>query len=75
MTRTELLFTHNNKYFVLQEEGFDLRLISAQYNRTQNFQKLAAEAGAEAFIPKDDLDLEVVKKWVIKANNETNTTI
>jgi hypothetical protein len=27
LTRTDLLFTLNNKYFVLHEEGFNLRLI------------------------------------------------
>ena len=48
-------------------------LISAQYDRAETFQNLVADAGAEAYIPKDDLDLEVVKKWVIKADNETDT--
>jgi DNA-binding NarL/FixJ family response regulator len=38
-------------------------LISAQRDRAQLFQKAAAEAGAEAFIPKDDLDLSVVQAW------------
>lgn len=50
-------------------------LSGAQYERTQTFQKLAAEAVAEAYIPKDDLDLEVVKKWVRKADNKTDTSI
>ena len=38
-------------------------LISAQRDRAQLFQKAAAEAGAEAFIPKDDLNLSVVQAW------------
>ena len=50
-------------------------LISAQYDRTKTFQKLAVEAGAEAYIPKDDLDLEIVKKWAIKTDNKTDTNI
>lgn len=38
-------------------------LVSANHDRAQIFQKSAVEAGAETFIPKDDLELEVVKKW------------
>lgn len=43
-------------------------LVSAQYNRTQTFQNLATEAGAEAYLPKDDLNIEIVKKWARKAS-------
>ena len=39
-------------------------LISAHHDRAQILQQSAAEVGAEAFIPKDDLDLDVVKGWV-----------
>ena len=38
-------------------------LVSAQQNRAQLFQKAAAEVGAEAFIAKDDLDLDVMRAW------------
>jgi DNA-binding NarL/FixJ family response regulator len=39
-------------------------LVSANHDPGQVFQRSAVEAGAETFIPKDDLELEVVKKWV-----------
>lgn len=39
-------------------------LISAHQDRAQILQKSAVEAGAEAFIPKDDLELAVVKSWL-----------
>ncbi len=39
-------------------------LVSAQQDRAQVLQKSALEAGAEAFILKDDLELELVRKWV-----------
>jgi two-component system KDP operon response regulator KdpE len=38
-------------------------LVSAYRDRAEVFRTAAAEAGAEAFIPKDDLDVEVVQKW------------
>ena len=38
-------------------------LVSAHRDRAELFQAAAEEAGAEAFIPKDDLDLEVVRTW------------
>ena len=38
-------------------------LVSAYRDRIALFQAAAAEAWAEAFIPKDDLDLEVVEMW------------
>jgi DNA-binding NarL/FixJ family response regulator len=38
-------------------------LISAHRDRAELFQAAAEEAGAEAFISKDDLDLEVVRAW------------
>ncbi len=47
-------------------------LVSAQHDSAQVLQKSAIEAGAEAFIPKDDLELEVVKKWAEKANDEAH---
>ncbi len=38
-------------------------LVSAHRDRAELFQTAAEEAGAEAFISKDDLDLEVVRAW------------
>ncbi len=48
-------------------------LVSAQQDSARVLQKSAREAGAEAFIPKDDLELELVKKWMEKAGTETGT--
>jgi DNA-binding NarL/FixJ family response regulator len=42
-------------------------LVSAQHDSAQVLQKSAVEAGAEAFLPKDDLELAVVKKWAERA--------
>jgi|WetSurMetagenome_2_1015567.scaffolds.fasta_scaffold835835_1 DNA-binding NarL/FixJ family response regulator len=39
-------------------------LVSADLDSAQLLQKSALEAGAEAFLPKDDLELEVVRKWL-----------
>jgi CheY-like chemotaxis protein len=38
-------------------------LVSAHLNHAAVFQTAAQEAGAEAFIPKDELDLGVVRAW------------
>jgi DNA-binding NarL/FixJ family response regulator len=38
-------------------------LVSAYRDQAELFQTAAEEAGAEAFISKDDLDLEVVRAW------------
>jgi DNA-binding NarL/FixJ family response regulator len=38
-------------------------LISAYRDRAERFRATAEEAGAEAFVPKDDLDLSVVRAW------------
>lgn len=38
-------------------------LVSAHHDQAELFQAAAEEAGAEAFISKDDLDLEVVRTW------------
>jgi DNA-binding NarL/FixJ family response regulator len=38
-------------------------LVSAHNDSGQMLEKSAIEAGAEAFIPKDNLELEVVRKW------------
>jgi len=46
-------------------------LVSAQDDSAHVLQKSAMEAGAEAFIPKDDLELDLVKKWMAKADNGT----
>lgn len=42
-------------------------LVSAQNDSGQMLEKSAIESGAEAFIPKDDLELVVVKKWADQA--------
>jgi DNA-binding NarL/FixJ family response regulator len=39
-------------------------LVSADLDSAHLLQKSALEAGAEAFLPKDDLELEVVRKWL-----------
>jgi len=46
----------------------DLRviLVSAHLNHAGILQNAAREAGAEAFVPKDELDLEVVRMWFSK---------
>lgn len=43
----------------------DLRviLVSAYHDRAKLFRTAAEEVGAEAFVPKDDLDLSMVQKW------------
>lgn len=43
----------------------DLRviLISAYHDQAKVFRTAAEEVGAEAFVPKDDLDLDVVRAW------------
>jgi DNA-binding NarL/FixJ family response regulator len=38
-------------------------LISAYLDRARLFQEAAARAGAETFITKDELDLDVVRAW------------
>ena len=43
--------------------GLRVILVSAHQNRAQLFQKAAAQAGAETFIAKDELDLDVVRGW------------
>jgi len=38
-------------------------LVSAHRDRAEIFQAAAHQAGAEAFITKDDLDLDLVNQW------------
>ncbi|MDY7079674.1 MAG: response regulator transcription factor [Chloroflexota bacterium] len=38
-------------------------LISAHLNHAELFRTAATEAGAETFVPKDDLELNVVQEW------------
>jgi hypothetical protein len=38
-------------------------LVSAYRDRAELFRAAAQEAGAEAFIAKDDLDMNVVSAW------------
>ena len=49
-------------------------LVSAQQDSAQVLQRSALEAGAEAFVPKDDLELELVKTWMEKADGEPEET-
>jgi DNA-binding NarL/FixJ family response regulator len=44
-------------------------LVSAHHDSARLLQKSAEEIGAEAFIAKDDLDLEVVRKWIEKPDD------
>ena len=39
-------------------------LVSAYHDQAQVFQISALELGAEAFIAKDDLELDTIKKWI-----------
>jgi len=45
-------------------------LVSAHHDSAQVLQKSANEVGAEAFIAKDDLDLELVRKWTENTGGE-----
>ena len=47
-------------------------LVSAHHDSAQVLQKSAEEVGAEAFVTKDDLDLDVVRKWTERSDNETH---
>jgi two-component system nitrate/nitrite response regulator NarL len=38
-------------------------LVSAHLNHAELFRTAAVEAGAETFVPKDDLELNVVQAW------------
>ncbi|MBC7249610.1 MAG: response regulator transcription factor [Anaerolineae bacterium] len=44
-------------------------LVSAHLDRANVFRTAAVEVGAEAFIPKDDLDLSVVRTWLSKGGD------
>jgi DNA-binding NarL/FixJ family response regulator len=44
--------------------GLRVILVSAHRDQAELFKAAAAEAGAEAFFAKDDLDLAVVRAWV-----------
>jgi len=43
--------------------GLRVILISAYRDRAEVFRAAAEKVGAEAFIPKDDLNLEMVRAW------------
>ncbi|NLF50548.1 MAG: response regulator transcription factor [Leptolinea sp.] len=47
-------------------KGIRIFLVSAHHDSADLFSQLAEETGAEAFIPKDALDLEFVCKWMEK---------
>ena len=46
-----------------QHPGLRVILISAHRNQADLLQAAAEEAGAEAFLSKDELDVEVVGRW------------
>ena len=50
-------------------------LVSAHDDSGQLLQKSAVEAGAEAFVPKDDLELEMVKKWAEKTDGDRDSNL
>lgn len=45
-------------------ENLRIYLVSAYHDSANVFQTSAQEVGAEAFVPKDCLDLELVKTWL-----------
>jgi len=45
-------------------ENMRIYLVSAYHDSANVFQTSAREVGAEAFIPKDRLDLDLVKTWL-----------
>lgn len=49
-------------------ENLRVFLVSAHHDSARLLQKSAEEMGAEAFIPKDELDLDVVRKWTEKSD-------
>jgi DNA-binding NarL/FixJ family response regulator len=46
------------------DQNLRVFLVSAYHDKAQIFETSAAEMGAEAFIPKDNLDLDVVRSWI-----------
>ncbi len=56
----------------LKAADSDLRviLVSAYRDQAEVFQRAAKEVGAEAFIPKDDLELETVRTWLARGGEE-----
>jgi len=51
-------------HLIASTPGLRVILVSAQPDSAHVLQQSALEAGAEAFIAKDDLELELVQKWV-----------
>ncbi len=47
-------------------------LVSVYRDRAELFYTAAKQAGAEAFIPKDELDLHVVQEWAKPAPHRSN---
>ena len=45
-------------------------LVSAYHDRADLFRSAAKKVGAEAFIAKDDLDLQVVRAWKVPSERE-----
>jgi DNA-binding NarL/FixJ family response regulator len=46
-------------------------LVSAYQDSADVFQTSAQQVGAEAFIPKDELDLATVQSWIKKHKNDS----
>lgn len=50
-------------YLKAEKQNLRVFLVSAYHDQAQMFATSAQEAGAEAFLPKDDLDLEKIETW------------
>ncbi len=48
--------------------GLRVIIVSAHHDQAHSFRDAAQEAGAEAFVQKDDLDLSIVNAWLSGAN-------
>jgi DNA-binding NarL/FixJ family response regulator len=44
--------------------GLRVILVSAHHDQADVFRAAAEEVGAEAFVPKDELDLQTVQAWI-----------
>ena len=51
--------------------GLRVILVSAHHDQASTFRDAAARAGAEAFVQKDDLDLDVVRTWPVRRERES----
>lgn len=51
--------------------GLRVILVSAHHDQASIFRDAAARAAAEAFVQKDDLDLDVVRTWPVRRERES----